>query len=151
MRTENLTEKQNHESLALLMFLKENRDGSTKGCGVADWRKQRWKIEPKDATSTKFLTEAVMLTATMDALEGRDVAVVDTPGAYLSGDMDNAVHIVFRGTLEEMMVATNPALYWPFVSYETGKAVLYVRLHKTLYECLKIAQVVWIYPEPICL
>ena len=51
-----------------------------------------------------------MLTSTIDALEGRDVAVVDIPGAYLSADMDDEVHIVFRGALAEMMVAANPAL-----------------------------------------
>ena len=40
-----------------------------------------------------------MLTATIDALEGRDVAVVDIIGAYLSVDMDDEVHVVFRETL----------------------------------------------------
>ena len=53
--------------------------------------------------------------------------------------MDDEVHVVFRGTLAEMMVAADPALYRPFVSYETGKTVLYVWLQKTLYGCLKIA------------
>ena len=33
----------------------------------------------------------------------------------------------------------DPALYQPFVSYETGKPVLYVRLQKALYCCLKSA------------
>ena len=69
-----------------------------------------------------------MLTETIGTLEGRDVAVVDKPGAYLSADMDNEVHIVFVGTLAEIMVAANTALYRPFMSYETGKAVLYVHL-----------------------
>ena len=40
-----------------------------------------------------------MITATIDALEGLDIAVVDIPGAYLSADMDDEVHVVFRGTL----------------------------------------------------
>ena len=80
-----------------------------------------------------------MLTETIDALEGRDVGLVDTPGGYLSADMDDEVHVVFRGTLAEIMVASNPALYRPFVSYETGKAVLYVRMKKALYGCLKNA------------
>ena len=80
-----------------------------------------------------------MLMATIDVIEGRYVELVDTPGAYLRADMDNEVHVVFIGTLEEMMVAADPALYWPFVLYETGKAVLYVRLQKVLYGCLKIA------------
>ena len=38
-----------------------------------------------------------------------------------------------------MMVAADPALYRPFVSYETGKAVIYVLLQKALYGCLKSA------------
>ena len=40
-----------------------------------------------------------MPTATINALEGRDVVVVDIPEAYLSADMDDGVHIVFRGKL----------------------------------------------------
>ena len=82
----------------------------------------------EDATSPTVLTEAGMLTATIGVLEGRDVAVLDIPEAYLSADMDDEVHILFRGTLVEMMVAADPALYRPFVSYETVKAVLYFRL-----------------------
>ena len=47
---------------------KKNRDGSIKGRGVADGRKQWEKIEPKDAAPPKVSTEAVMLTSTIDAL-----------------------------------------------------------------------------------
>ena len=78
-----------------------------------------------------------MLTATIDALEGRDVAVVDIPGAYLSVDVEDEVQMVFRSTLAERMVAADPALYQPFVYHETGQVVLYVRLQKALYGCLK--------------
>ena len=52
-----------------------------------------------------------MLTATIEALEGRYVAVVDIPGAYLSADMDDEVHMVFRGTLAELIVAADPDIY----------------------------------------
>ena len=100
--------------LALLMVLKEKQDGSIKGRGVVDERKQREKIESKDATSPTFLTETVMLTATINALEGRYVAVVDIPGAYMSAEMDDEVHVVFRGTLAKIMVMANPALYRHF-------------------------------------
>ena len=55
----------------------------------------------------------------------------------MSADVEDEVNIVFRGTLSEMMVAADPALYQTFVSYETGKVVLYVRLQKELYGCLK--------------
>ena len=53
--------------------------------------------------------------------------------------MDDEVHVVLRETLSEMIVTADPALYRPFVSYETGKPVLYVRLQKALYVCLKSA------------
>ena len=52
------------------------------------------------------------------------MSVVDIPRAYLRVDMDDEVHVVFRGTLAEMMVMVDPALYQPFVSCETGKTVL---------------------------
>ena len=80
-----------------------------------------------------------MLTATIDALEGREVAVVDTPGVYLSVDMDDKIHVVFIGTLAELMMAANSALYRPFVLYDTGQAVLYVWIQNALYVCLKSA------------
>ena len=95
------------------------------------------KIEPNDVTYPTVSTESFMITATIDALEGRDLEVVDIPGAYLSVDMDDEVHVVFRRTLEYMMVVADPALYRLFVSYETGKPFLYVRLQKALYGCLK--------------
>ena len=52
------------------MLLKEKRDRLIKGRGVVDRRKQRENIKQKDATSPTVFTEAVMLTETIDALEG---------------------------------------------------------------------------------
>ena len=54
----------------------------------------------------------------------------------MSADMDNEVHIMFRETLTEMKVVTDPELYWSFVLYKTGKPVLYIRIQKALYGCL---------------
>ena len=66
------------------MFLKEKRDGTIKGLGEADGRKQHDKIKPKDATYLALSTEAVFFISKIDTLKGRDVEVVDIPGAYLS-------------------------------------------------------------------
>ena len=63
------------------------------------------------------------------------MAEVDITGEYLNADMDNEVHVVIRGTLAEIVVVADPSLYRPFVSYETGKTVLYVQLQKALYGC----------------
>ena len=57
----------------------------------------------------------------------------------MSADKDDEIHVVFRITLAEMMVAADPELYRLFVSYETGKAVMYVWLQKELYGCHRSA------------
>ena len=71
------------------MFLKEKRDGPVKGIAVADGRKQRKNTKKGDAASPTVALEAVLLTAVIEAMEHRDVAVTDIPGAYLSADMDD--------------------------------------------------------------
>ena len=111
MWTENIYEDHKHDSLALIMLLKGKPDKTIKVRGVADRRKQQENINPKDTTSTKILMEAFMITAKIGALKGRDVAMVDTPREYLCANMDHEVHVVFRVTLLELMVESDPALY----------------------------------------
>ena len=43
---------------------------------------------------------SVMLTAVIDALEDREVAIVDVPGAFMQLDMDELVHVRFTGKME---------------------------------------------------
>jgi hypothetical protein len=50
-----------------------------------------------DATSPTVALESVLVTATIDAFEERDVAIVDVPGACLSADMDEEVIMTIRG------------------------------------------------------
>ena len=81
------------------MLIKENRDGTIKVWGCADCRKQREKYNNADATSPTVYTEAVLISAVINAYKERDVAVVDTPGAYLSEDINDDVLMIFRGTM----------------------------------------------------
>ena len=41
--------------------------------------------------------EAVLITTVVDAYEHRYVAIVNIPGAYLSADMDEEVHLCLQG------------------------------------------------------
>jgi hypothetical protein len=95
----NLTAKQKREALESMMFLKEKRDGTIKGRACADRRKQRDTAVPRAATSPTVSVESVMITATIDAHEGRDVAVVDVQGAFPSADMDEYVLMTIKGRL----------------------------------------------------
>ena len=99
-----MTQEQKATALKILMFLKEKRNRAIKGYGILDRRKQQETIEPKDATSQTVSTEAILLTTVIDALEGREVAVVDILGAYLSANINNEVYIRFQGKVTEIMV-----------------------------------------------
>ena len=72
-----LTPEQRLDALAYLMFLKRKRSGKVKSRGCADGRKQRAWTSKEEVTSPTVAMEAVFLTAVIDALENRDVAIVD--------------------------------------------------------------------------
>ena len=38
--------------------------------------------------------ESVLISAVVEVAEGRDVAVTDIPGTYLSAEMDDVLHMV---------------------------------------------------------
>jgi hypothetical protein len=132
-----LTGDQKKSALESLMFLKEKRDGKIKGRTCADGRKQREGSTKSDATSPTVALESVLITATIDAFERRDVAIVDVPGVFLTADMDKEVIMCLRGRLVELMVKTAPNIYRKFISIDNkGSSILYVKLQKALYGCL---------------
>jgi hypothetical protein len=84
-----------------------------------------------------------MLSATIDAMEERDVATVDIPGAFMQEVIDEVVHVRFKGEIAKMLVRMDPKLYRKYVRDENGKAVLYVELLKALYGMLRAALLFW--------
>jgi hypothetical protein len=84
-----------------------------------------------------------MPSATIDAMEERDVATVDILGAFMQADIDEVVHVKFEGEIAEMLVKMDPKLYRKYVKDENGKSVLYVELLKALYGTLKAALLFW--------
>jgi hypothetical protein len=138
-----LSPAQRREALEYLMFLKRKRSGDVKGRGCADGRKQREYIPHDEATSPTASTNAIMLTAVIDAFEGRDVAILDVPGAFMQAFMDELVHVVFRGIMVELLLEIDWDMYSPYIVYEKGKKVLYVELIKALYGTLRAARLFW--------
>jgi hypothetical protein len=138
-----LTPEQRQESLAYLMFVKRKRCGTIKGRGCADGRKQRAYTDKEEATSPTIATEAVFLTAVIAALEGRDVAVIDVPGAFMQTDLDELVHVRFTGTMVDMLLEIDYEMYSPYITYEGKNKVLYVELLKALYGTLRASRLFW--------
>ena len=99
-----LTRDQKREALEYLMFLKHKRSGKVKGRGCAYGCKQRAYIPREEATSPTAATMSVMLTAVIDALDDREVAIVDVPGAFMQADMDELVHVRFTGEMVDPLL-----------------------------------------------
>ena len=143
IHADELSHEQKKASLQYLMFLKQKRCGKIKGRGCADGRKQRATTKKEDASSPTVSIESVMLSCTIDAMEGRDVATVDIPGAFMQADVEDTVHMKLEGTMAELLVRLDPKLYRKYVKTEHGKSVLYVELLKALYGTLKAALLFW--------
>jgi hypothetical protein len=138
-----MTRDEKRATLRYLMFLTKKRCGRIKGRGCADGRKQRKTTAKEDASAPTVAIESVLLTATIDATEGRDVATMDIPAAFMQADIDEVVHVKFEGEMAEMLVKMDPKLYRKFVKNENGKTVLYVELLKALYGTMRAALLFW--------
>ena len=133
---------QKREALGYLMFLKK-RSGIIKGRGCADGRKQQAYITKEDSTSPTISTEAVFLTAVVDAWESRKVTVLDVPGAFMQVDMDELVHVRFEGEMVDKLLEIDMDLYESYVIEEKGTKVMYVELLKALYGTLRAVRLFW--------
>ena len=138
-----LTPEQRKEALAYLMFLKRKRCRKVKGCGCADGWKQRAYIAKEESTAPTVSTEAVFLTAVIDALESREVAVLDIPGAFMQADIDELVHMRFMGEMVSMLLQINNEMCKDYVMMERGEQVMYMELLKALYGTLCAARLFW--------
>ena len=125
------------------MFIKRKRCGKIKGCGCADGRKQRTYIAKEDSTAPTVSMEAVFLTAVIDSLENRDVAVLDVPGAFMQADIDELVHVRFTGEMVKMLLQIDEQMYSEYVVMEKGEQVMYMELLKALYGTLRAARLFW--------
>ena len=125
------------------MFLKKKRCGKIKGRGCADGRKQRAYITKEESTSPTISTDAVFLTAVVDAWEHRNVAVLDVPGAFMQVDMDELVHMRFSAEMVDKLLEIDHELYSGYMTVERGEKVMYVELLKALYWTLRAARLFW--------
>jgi hypothetical protein len=119
------------------MFLKQKCDGKIKGITVSGGNKQRDYISKKDASSPTVATEEVLLSCIIDAEEGRDVAVVDIPNAFVQTRAENEKDVAFiniRGVLVDILVEIAPAVYKPYVSRDKkGMDQVLVQCHNAMY------------------
>ncbi len=70
-------------------------------------------------------TEAVFITAVIDAHEEHDIACFDIPGAFLHADLDEDITMILKGRLAELIVKVVLNLYRKYISIDAkGSAFL---------------------------
>ena len=129
-------------ALESLIFLVEKKDKTIKGRTCANGSTQREYVNREDATSPTAATESILLTATIDAEEGRDVMTVDIPNAFVQTKLDNnqeKVIMKIRGILVDMLIEINPEMYRSYIVYEGNNRVIYVRMLRALYGMIQSA------------
>ena len=128
-------------ALGYLMFLKRKRSGDIKGRGCADGRPQRVYKTKMETSSPTVFTESIFIGSAMDAMEGRDVAHVDIPGAFLQTAASDDTIIRLQGVLVHTLLKINPS-WEQYVIYEGRKRTptIYSRAIKALYGTVDAAK-----------
>jgi hypothetical protein len=140
-----MTQAERRKAQVALMFLGEKQDGTIKGRMVYNGKPTREWLSREDSASPTAALESIMLTAVIDAHEGRDVMTCDIPNAFIQAlmpevkDGDERVMMKITGVLVDMLVELNPELYGPYVVYKKNRKVLYVQVIRAIYGMLEAA------------
>ena len=89
---------------------------------------------------------SLIITCFIDAMEGRDVAVSNIPGAFLQMDMvhvNRIVRIRLWGVLVDLLVKIDLVKFSEKLVLEGGQKVIYSSLKKALYGALIASQIFW--------
>jgi len=139
-----MTADERKKAMESLIFLTEKRDGRIKARTVANGSVQRKWMEREDTASPTTALESVLLSATIDAKEGRDVATVDIPNAFIQTEIPQEkgkerIVLKIRGQLVDILEQIDPGTYKPFVQYENGAKILYCKVLHAIYGMLTSA------------
>ena len=90
------------------------------------------------------ITDAILMTAVIDAEERRDVSTIDILNAFIQTPMEQSegadkIYMKIRGPLVNMLVNLDPITYKESVMYKNGKEILYVHILKAIYGMLQLA------------
>ena len=132
------------EATEAVNLIKEKRNGVIKGRTCADGSKQRNYLKDGETVySPTVATEALMTTLIIDAMEHRDVAIFDVPGAFLQTEMPQGKHVILiiRNEFVDILCEVNP-IYNKHVRFVNGKKVLYVKVLRAIYGCIESA-ILW--------
>jgi hypothetical protein len=101
-----------------LIFLVEKHDGRVTARFCANGSPQRAFMERDDAASLTAMTESILITATIDAKQKRDVMTTNILNAFVQTDVDKknqlkgeCIIMKIRGPLVDMLLEIAPEGY----------------------------------------
>jgi hypothetical protein len=85
-------------------------------------------------------TNSILISATINAHKGCNVATIDIPGAFLNAYNDKETIVLLKGRLAELMLHVDPEFYCKYIIHgKKNQPLLYVKLTKAIYGLLKRA------------
>jgi hypothetical protein len=141
IHADDITTIEKKRALKSLIFLTEKRDGTIKGHTCGKGSAQRGYIGRDEAASPTAITESIILTAVIDAKEGRNIMIADVSNAFVQTGIEpkekgKRVIMKIRDPLVDMLVNIDARTYEPYVVEENNNKVIYVVVLKALYEML---------------
>jgi hypothetical protein len=117
---EELSTIEKRRAMESLIFLTEKKDGRIKARTCANGSTQREYTNREEAASPTAMTESHLITAVIDAKQGRDVMTADIPNAFVQTEVEQRsdgekIIMKIRGTLVDMLVDISPIDYQDFV------------------------------------
>jgi hypothetical protein len=103
-----LTAAERKGALRYLMFLKEKRCGLIEGRGCANGRPQRDYMTKQETSSPTVATESLILSCLINAIEKRNVATCDIPGAFMQSDMKGKVIMKLERVMADVILKIDP-------------------------------------------
>ncbi len=94
----------------------------------------------ENGTSPMVATNSILISTTIDAHEGCNVATINIPGAFPIAYNNKGKKMLLKGRLAKLMVQIDPQLYCTYIIHDKkNKPLLYVKLTEAIYSLLKRA------------
>ena len=76
----------------------------------------------------------------IDAIQGRDVATIDIPNAFVQTEVKELIIVILRGDLCKQVVKLYPSKYKDYVLQDKkGNPYVYTKLNRALYGIMQAA------------
>jgi hypothetical protein len=143
IRKSSMTRQEIIGTLNTLTFIKRKRFGRVKARTCADGRPQRNLYQKWEASSPTLRTELVLITAMINAYEGRTIGVYDIPGSFLHAHQTDITYVKMTDEAATLLIEVSPTTYKDYLILERYKNKIYLMLRKALYGCIKSALLFW--------